>query len=130
MAEGWLVLHGAAGGLGPQFRRSVLARLRTQGVPKIRRRHGERSAATLPRVLVQPVAELVTLSPKLRPALLQQKRRRQLLLRPAWTAQRVPSVVSDRLNRSSTFMTREIYTHVTPPMQSDAAARVAARVFP
>ena len=38
-------------------------------------------------------------------------------------------VVSDRLNHSSTFVTREIYTHVTPPMQSDAAGRVAARIF-
>ena len=26
-------------------------------------------------------------------------------------------------------MTREIYTHVTPPMQSDAAERVAAKIF-
>ena len=34
-------------------------------------------------------------------------------------------VVSDRLNHSSTHITREIYTHVTPPMQSDAAERVA-----
>ncbi len=38
-------------------------------------------------------------------------------------------VVSDPLNHSSTFVTREIYTHVTPPRQSDAAERVAARVF-
>lgn len=38
-------------------------------------------------------------------------------------------VVSDRLDHSSTFVTREIYTHVTPPMQSDAAERVAARIF-
>lgn len=38
-------------------------------------------------------------------------------------------VVSDRLNHSSTFVTREIYTHVTPPMQSDAAERVAASIF-
>ena len=38
-------------------------------------------------------------------------------------------VVSDRLNHSSTFVTLEIYTHVTPPMQSDAAERVAARIF-
>jgi len=38
-------------------------------------------------------------------------------------------VVSDRLNHSSTFVTREIYTHVTPPMQSDAAERVASRIF-
>jgi len=38
-------------------------------------------------------------------------------------------VVSDRLNHSSTFVTREIYSHVTPPMQSDAAERVAARIF-
>lgn len=34
-------------------------------------------------------------------------------------------IVSERLNHSSTFVTREIYTHVTPPMQSDAAERVA-----
>ncbi|MGI8755211.1 MAG: tyrosine-type recombinase/integrase [Acidimicrobiales bacterium] len=38
-------------------------------------------------------------------------------------------VVSERLNHSSTHITREIYTHVTPPMQSDAAERVAARIF-
>jgi len=38
-------------------------------------------------------------------------------------------VVSERLDHSSTFVTREIYTHVTPPMQSDAAERVAARIF-
>lgn len=38
-------------------------------------------------------------------------------------------VVSDRLNHSSTFVTREIYTQVTPPMQSDAAERVASRIF-
>lgn len=35
-------------------------------------------------------------------------------------------IVSERLNHSSTHITREIYTHVTPPMQSDAAERVAA----
>ena len=34
-------------------------------------------------------------------------------------------IVSERLNHSSTTITREIYTHVTPPMQSDAAERVA-----
>jgi integrase len=38
-------------------------------------------------------------------------------------------IVSERLNHSSTHITREIYTHVTPPMQSDAADRVAARIF-
>lgn len=38
-------------------------------------------------------------------------------------------IVSERLNHSSTHITREIYTHVTPPMQSDAAERVAALVF-
>lgn len=38
-------------------------------------------------------------------------------------------IVSERLNHSSTHITREIYTHVTPPMQSDAAERVARRVF-
>jgi integrase len=38
-------------------------------------------------------------------------------------------IVSDRLNHSSTFITREIYTHVTLPMQSDAAERVAKRIF-
>jgi len=34
-------------------------------------------------------------------------------------------IVSERLNHSSTHVTREIYTHVTPPMQSDAGERVA-----
>ena len=38
-------------------------------------------------------------------------------------------IVSDRLDHSSTHVTQEIYTHVTPPMQSDAAERVAAAVF-
>ena len=38
-------------------------------------------------------------------------------------------IVSERLNHSSTHVTREIYTHVTPPMQSDAAERVASRIF-
>ncbi|MGH8950464.1 MAG: tyrosine-type recombinase/integrase [Acidimicrobiia bacterium] len=38
-------------------------------------------------------------------------------------------VVSERLNHSSTHVTREIYTHVTPPMQSDAAERVARSIF-
>jgi integrase len=38
-------------------------------------------------------------------------------------------IVSERLNHSSTHVTREIYMHVTPPMQSDAAERVAARTF-
>lgn len=38
-------------------------------------------------------------------------------------------VVSDRLAHSSTHITSEIYTHVTPPMQSDAAERVAAHIF-
>jgi len=38
-------------------------------------------------------------------------------------------VVSDRLNHSSTHITSEIYTHVTLPMQSDAADRVAATIF-
>ncbi len=37
-------------------------------------------------------------------------------------------VVSERLNHSSTTITREIYTHVTPPMQSDAAERVAGLI--
>jgi integrase len=37
-------------------------------------------------------------------------------------------IVSERLNHSSTHITREIYTHVTPPMQSDAAEQVA-RLF-
>lgn len=35
-------------------------------------------------------------------------------------------IVSERLNHSSTNITREIYTHVTPPMQSDAAEQVSA----
>jgi len=38
-------------------------------------------------------------------------------------------VVSDRLAHSSTHITSEIYTHVTKPMQSDAAERVAARIL-
>lgn len=38
-------------------------------------------------------------------------------------------IVSERLNHSSTHITREIYTHVTPPMQSDAAERVASQIF-
>ncbi len=38
-------------------------------------------------------------------------------------------IVSDRLDHSSTHITREIYTHVTRPMQSDAADKVAARIF-
>ncbi|MGH3907413.1 MAG: tyrosine-type recombinase/integrase [Pseudonocardiaceae bacterium] len=38
-------------------------------------------------------------------------------------------IVSERLNHSSTHVTREIYTHVTPPMQSDAADRVARTIF-
>lgn len=38
-------------------------------------------------------------------------------------------IVSERLGHSSTHITREIYTHVTPPMQSDAADRVAKRIF-
>lgn len=33
-------------------------------------------------------------------------------------------ILSERLNRSSTTITREIYTHATPPMQGDAAERV------
>ena len=39
-------------------------------------------------------------------------------------------IVSERLNHSSTHITREIYTHVTPPMQSDAAERVSLQFFP
>jgi integrase len=38
-------------------------------------------------------------------------------------------IVSERLNHSSTHITREIHTHVMPPMQSDAAERVASRIF-
>lgn len=38
-------------------------------------------------------------------------------------------VVSDRLDHSSTHITREIYTHVTPPMQSDAAERVGQQIL-
>ncbi len=38
-------------------------------------------------------------------------------------------IVSERLNHSSTSITREIYTHVTPPMQSDAAERVAGLIL-
>lgn len=39
-------------------------------------------------------------------------------------------IVSERLNHSSTHITREIYTQVTPPMQSDAAERVAGLMLP
>ena len=38
-------------------------------------------------------------------------------------------VVSDRLDHSSTHITSEIYTHVRRPLQSDAADRVAAKIF-
>jgi integrase len=38
-------------------------------------------------------------------------------------------IVSERLDHSSTHVTREIYTHVTPPMQSDAAERVANQIL-
>ncbi len=38
-------------------------------------------------------------------------------------------IVSERLNHSSTHITREIYTHVTPPMQTDAAERVAGEIL-
>lgn len=38
-------------------------------------------------------------------------------------------IVSERLNHSSTHITREIYTHVTPPMQSDAAEHVAGLIL-
>ena len=38
-------------------------------------------------------------------------------------------IVSERLDHSSTHITREIYTHVTPPMQSDAAERVASLIL-
>lgn len=38
-------------------------------------------------------------------------------------------IVSDRLNHSTTNITREIYQHVTPPMKSDAALRVADEIF-
>ena len=34
-------------------------------------------------------------------------------------------IVSERLNHSSTNITREIYTHVTPPMQTHAVETVA-----
>ncbi len=37
-------------------------------------------------------------------------------------------IVSERLNHSSTTITRDIYTHVTPPMQSDAAERVTGLI--
>lgn len=38
-------------------------------------------------------------------------------------------IVSERLDHSSTHITREIYTHVTPPMQSDAAERVGQQIL-
>jgi hypothetical protein len=37
--------------------------------------------------------------------------------------------VRDRINHSSTHVTREICTHVTPPMRSGAADRVAEQAF-
>jgi integrase len=37
-------------------------------------------------------------------------------------------IVSERLSHSSTHITHEIYTHVTAPMQSDAAERVASLI--
>ena len=38
-------------------------------------------------------------------------------------------IVSDRPFLSTAPTTRKIYTHVTPPMQSDAADRVASQDF-
>src|SRR5690606_18986253 len=38
-------------------------------------------------------------------------------------------VVSDRVDHSSTHITSQIYTHVRRPLQSDAADRVAAKIF-
>lgn len=38
-------------------------------------------------------------------------------------------IAGDRLNHSSTHITREIYTHVTPLMQSDAADRLARQIW-
>jgi len=39
-------------------------------------------------------------------------------------------IASERLNHSSTNIIRAIYTHVTPPMQRDAAERVAGLILP
>jgi integrase len=38
-------------------------------------------------------------------------------------------VVSDRLGHTTTAITADVYSHVTPGMQSDAAERVAALIF-
>jgi len=38
-------------------------------------------------------------------------------------------VVQDRLGHSTVAITLNIYSHVTPQLQSDAAARVAAAIF-
>jgi integrase len=38
-------------------------------------------------------------------------------------------VVSERLGHATTAITADIYSHVTPGMQSDAAERVAALTF-
>jgi integrase len=38
-------------------------------------------------------------------------------------------VVSERLGHATTAITADIYSHVTPGMQSDAAERVAALIF-
>jgi integrase len=38
-------------------------------------------------------------------------------------------VVSERLGHSTATITRDVYQHVTPAMQSDAAERVAGLIF-
>lgn len=47
---------------------------------------------------------------------------------PALTAGIDIKIVSERLNHSSAHVTREIHTHVTPPMQSDAAEQVGQMI--
>ncbi len=54
---------------------------------------------------------------------------RQTWATPALRAGIDIKIVSERLNHSSTHITREIYTHVTPPMQSEAAELVAKLVL-
>jgi hypothetical protein len=58
---------------------------------------------------------------------------RPLEVRERAVALRADSVtyeqVAEHLRASSTNITREIYTHVTPPMQSDAAERVGALII-
>ena len=40
-----------------------------------------------------------------------------------------PKVVSDRLGHSTISITLDIYSHVTPTLDADAAATVASQIF-